>query len=140
MSLLSVIIPSYNEENNFSTAVKRLSEVLTAAKIEYELIFVDDGSRDKTYALICEEARKNSAVRGISFSRNFGKEAAIFAGLHEAKGDACVVTDCDMQFPPEVIAQMWKLWQQGYQVVVFESGTGELVELTKCLLEYNAKH
>lgn len=117
MSLLSVVIPSYNEENNFSTAVQRLSEVLTAAKIEYELIFVDDGSRDNTYALICEEARKNSAVRGISFSRNFGKEAAIFAGLREAKGNACVVTDCDMQFPPEVIVQMWELWQQGYQVV-----------------------
>ena len=117
MSLLSVVIPSYNEENNFSTAVQRLSEVLTAAKIEYELIFVDDGSRDNTYALICEEARKNSAVRGISFSRNFGKEAAIFAGLREAKGDACVVTDCDMQFPPKVIVQMWELWQQGYQVV-----------------------
>ena len=117
MSLLSVVIPSYNEENNFSTAVQRLSEVLTAAKIEYELIFVDDGSRDNTYALICEEARKNSAVRGISFSRNFGKEAAIFAGLREAKGNPCVVTDCDMQFPPEVIVQMWELWQQGYQVV-----------------------
>ncbi len=117
MSLLSVVIPSYNEENNFSTAVQRLSEVLTAAKIEYELIFVDDGSRDKTYALICEEARRNPTVRGISFSRNFGKEAAIFAGLCEAKGDACVVTDCDMQFPPEVIVQMWELWQQGYQVV-----------------------
>ncbi len=117
MSLLSVVIPSYNEENNFSTAVQRLSEVLTAAQIEYELIFVDDGSRDKTYALICEEARRNSAVRGISFSRNFGKEAAIFAGMREAKGEACVVTDCDMQFPPEVIVQMWELWQQGYQVV-----------------------
>lgn len=117
MSLLSVIIPAYNEEQNVTLAASRLSEVLESASIPYELIFVDDGSKDHTYALICEEARRNPAVRGISFSRNFGKEAAIFAGLGEAKGDACVVTDCDLQFPPEVVPQMWMLWQQGYQVV-----------------------
>ena len=117
MSVLSVVIPSYNEEKNIKTAAQRLAQVLETAGISYELIFVDDGSSDDTYALICEEARCNPVVRGVSFSRNFGKEAAIFAGLREAKGDACVVTDCDMQFPPEVIPQMWKLWQQGYQVV-----------------------
>ena len=117
MSLLSVIVPSYNEEQNIALAVSRLSEVLESADIPYELIFVDDGSRDNTYAVICEESRVNPAVRGVSFSRNFGKEAAIFAGLKEAKGDACVVTDCDMQFPPEVIPQMWELWKQGYEVV-----------------------
>lgn len=117
MSLLSVIIPSYNEEKNIVLAAARLSEVLSGAGITYELLFVDDGSRDRTYALICEEAQKNPCVRGVSFSRNFGKEAAIFAGLREAKGDACVVTDCDMQFPPEVIPQMVNLWKQGYEVV-----------------------
>ncbi len=117
MSLLSVVIPSYNEEKNIALAVKRLSEVLSTAGISYELIFVDDGSRDNTYELICNEAAKDPAVRGVSFSRNFGKEAAIFAGLREAKGDACVVTDCDMQFPPEVIPQMVALWEQGYEVV-----------------------
>ncbi len=117
MSLLSVVIPAYNEEQNIALAVAGLSEVLETANIPYELIFVDDGSKDHTYALICEEARCNPAVRGVSFSRNFGKEAAIFAGLSEAKGDACVVTDCDLQFPPEVIPQMWELWQQGYEVV-----------------------
>lgn len=117
MSLLSVVIPAYNEEQNIALAVAGLSEVLETANIPYELIFVDDGSKDHTYALICEEARCNPAVRGVSFSRNFGKEAAIFAGLSETKGDACVVTDCDLQFPPEVIPQMWELWQQGYEVV-----------------------
>lgn len=117
MSLLSVVIPSYNEENNIALAVRRLSEVLGGAGLTYELIFVDDGSRDRTYEIICEEARRNPSVRGVSFSRNFGKEAAIFAGLREAKGDACVVTDCDMQFPPEVIPQMVALWEQGYEVV-----------------------
>ncbi len=117
MSLLSVVIPSYNEEKNIALAVQRLSQVLNEAHIAHELIFVDDGSRDRTYELICREAQGNPQVRGISFSRNFGKEAAIFAGLREAKGDTCVVTDCDMQFPPEVIPQMVALWEQGYEVV-----------------------
>ena len=117
MSLLSVIIPSYNEENNIEQAAERLSAVLENAGLAYELLFVDDGSRDRTYELICQTAKKNPCVRGIAFSRNFGKEAAIFAGLREAKGDACVVTDCDMQFPPEVIPKMAALWQQGYEVV-----------------------
>ena len=84
MNLLSVIIPSYNEESNVPLAAARLSEVLETANIPYELIFVDDGSRDRTYEVICAEARCNPAVRGISFSRNFGKESAIFAGLREA--------------------------------------------------------
>lgn len=117
MSLLSVVVPAYNEEKNIPLAVQRLSEVLRGAGINYELIFVDDGSRDRTYELICEESRKDPSVRGVSFSRNFGKEAAMFAGLREAKGDACVVTDCDMQFPPEVIPRMVALWEQGYEVV-----------------------
>lgn len=117
MKLLSVVIPSYNEESNVPLAARRLSEVLGEANIPFELIFVDDGSRDATYAVIREEAGRRDGVRGISFSRNFGKEAAIFAGLKEAKGDACVVTDCDLQFPPEVIPQMVALWEQGYEVV-----------------------
>lgn len=123
MSLLSVVIPSYNEEKNIPLAVSRLGAVLTEAGIDYELIFVDDGSKDRTYELVCEEARKNPAVRGVSFSRNFGKEAAIFAGLREAKGDACVVTDCDMQFPPEVIPQMVEKWQQGFEVIEGKKAT-----------------
>ena len=123
MSLLSVVIPSYNEEKNIPLAAARLGEVLSGAGIDYELIFVDDGSKDRTYALICEEARKNKAVRGVSFSRNFGKEAAIFAGLREAKGDACVVTDCDLQFPPEVIPQMVQKWNDGYEVVEGKKAT-----------------
>lgn len=117
MSLLSVVIPAYNEEQNVALACERLAEVLESANIAYELIFVDDGSRDRTYAYICEQSRRNPMVRGISFSRNFGKEAAIFAGLREARGDACVVTDCDLQFPPEVIPKMWALWQEGFEVV-----------------------
>lgn len=117
MKLLSVIIPSYNEETNIPIAAEQFAAVLSAAEIPYELIFVDDGSRDNTYALICEEAKKNPSIRGVSFSRNFGKEAAIFAGLKESRGDACVVTDCDLQFPPDVIPRMVDCWKQGYEVV-----------------------
>lgn len=123
MSLLSVIIPSYNEESNVPLAAKRFAEVLSGAGIRYELLFVDDGSKDATWSTIQAEAAKNPAVRGVSFSRNFGKEAAIFAGLQEAKGDACVVTDCDLQFPPEVIPQMVDLWNQGYEVVEGKKST-----------------
>ena len=139
MSLLSVVIPSYNEEKNISLAVERLGTVLTEAGIDFELIFVDDGSKDRTYELICEESRKNRAVRGVSFSRNFGKEAAIFAGLHEAKGDACVVTDCDMQFPPEVIPLMVEKWRDGYEVVE-ELEHALSLGIFGCCVGYLAEH
>ena len=112
--MLSVIVPSYNEEANVPLAAQRIPAVLEAAGIPYELLFVDDGSRDATYARICEEAARNPRVRGVGFSRNFGKEASIFAGLREARGDCCVVVDCDLQFPPECIPEMIRLWQQGY--------------------------
>lgn len=117
MSLLSVVIPSFNEELNISRTATRLSEVLQNASINYELVFVDDGSRDRTWPLIEEESQKDPRVRGISFSRNFGKEASIFAGLGEARGDCCVLIDCDLQFPPEVIPDMFRLWEQGFEVV-----------------------
>ena len=75
-------------------------EILEKEKIEYQLIFVDDGSRDQTWSLITEAARRDSHVTGIHFSRNFGKEAAIFAGLANAEGDCAAVMDCDLQHPP----------------------------------------
>lgn len=115
--MLSVIVPAHNEEANIALAAQRIADVLQQADIAYELLFVDDGSKDATFSLIEQEAQNNSRVRGISFSRNFGKEAAIFAGLREARGDCCVVVDCDLQFPPECIPEMVRLWQQGYEVV-----------------------
>ena len=117
MGLLSVIVPSYNEEDNIALAARTVAQILHDAEIPYEILFVDDGSRDKTYARICEESRENPKVRGLSFSRNFGKEASIFAGLREARGDCCVILDCDLQFPPKVIPEMYRLWEQGYEVV-----------------------
>ena len=115
--MLSVILPSYNEEKMIAKATERMAEILQPEKIDYELLFIDDGSRDSTWAQINEAAAKDSHVVGVHFSRNFGKEAAMFAGLEQAKGDCCVVIDCDLQHPPEKIVEMYRLWEQGYEVV-----------------------
>ena len=115
--LLSIVLPAYNEEQNIPNTVKVLTGMLTENDIDYELVFVSDGSRDATFARIQKAAAENPKVRGAEFSRNFGKEAAIFAGLSLAAGDAVVVMDCDLQHPPEVVLEMWKLWRGGAEVV-----------------------
>ena len=115
--MLSVIIPAYNEEAILPKTVSVIGNLLTQKRIPYELIFVDDASRDRTWALIQEHAVTNPQIRGVHFSRNFGKEAAIMAGLTEAEGDCCVVIDCDLQHPPEKIPEMYALWQQGFEIV-----------------------
>lgn len=115
--MLSIILPSYNEEQNIANTASVLAGLMEQKKIEYELIFVSDGSSDATYQEIQKATSQNPRVKGVEFSRNFGKEASIFAGLELACGDACIVMDCDLQHPPEVIPQMWELWQQGYEVV-----------------------
>lgn len=115
--MLSVILPSYNEEKMIAKATARMAEILQPEKIDYELLFIDDGSRDGTWAQINEAAEKDSHVVGVHFSRNFGKEAAMFAGLEKAAGDCCVVLDCDLQHPPEKIVEMYRLWEEGYEVV-----------------------
>ena len=114
---LSVVLPAYNEEESVPLAADVIGDLLTKAGIDHEMIFVNDGSRDHTWRAIQEAAARRPQVRGIRFSRNFGKEAAIFAGLAQAKGDCCVVLDCDLQHPPEKILEMYRLWQQGWQVV-----------------------
>lgn len=115
--MLSVVIPAYNEEAMIEKASACVRGVLAQADIEAELIFVDDGSKDATWARVEAEAVANEQVRGVHFSRNFGKEAAILAGLAQASGDCCVVIDCDLQHPPEKIVEMYRLWEQGYEVV-----------------------
>lgn len=117
MAFLSIIIPSYNEEENIKRTATRLREILTEADIPYELLFISDGSRDNTFAEIEKAAELDGNVKGYEFSRNFGKEAAIFAGLKMAKGNCAVVIDCDLQHPPEIIPEMYKLWKEGYDVV-----------------------
>ena len=115
--LLSVVLPAYNEEESVPLAADVIGNLLTRAGIDHELIFVNDGSRDHTWRAIQEAAARRPQVRGIRFSRNFGKEAAIFAGLAQSQGDCTVVMDCDLQHPPEKVIEMYRLWQQGYQVV-----------------------
>ena len=117
MSLLSIVIPSYNEEQNIANTAEVLAKLLEQEKIEYELVFVNDGSKDNTYPEIQKAAQTNPHIKGASFSRNFGKEACIFAGLQMATGDAVVVMDCDLQHPPQTVLEMWKLWQEGFEVV-----------------------
>ncbi len=117
MALLSIVLPSYNEEQNIANTAKVLSEFLEREQIEYELVFISDGSKDRTYEEIVKAREKNPRIKGAAFSRNFGKEAGIFAGLELTTGDAVIVMDCDLQHPPAVIPQMWKLWQEGAQVV-----------------------
>ena len=116
-SMLSVITPAYNEEQMIHKTAKTISGILEGENIDYEIVFVNDGSKDNTWKKIREAGEKNSKVRGICFSRNFGKESAMFAGLAEAKGDCVVVIDCDLQHPPKKIVEMYRLWEQGYEIV-----------------------
>ena len=115
--LLTVVLPAYNEEASVPKAARVLASLLAQEDIPFELMFIDDGSRDGTWKAIQAQTKEDPRVRGVRFSRNFGKEAAIFAGLAQARGDCVVVMDCDLQHPPEKVPEMYRLWQQGYQVV-----------------------
>lgn len=117
MSTLSVIIPSFNEEANIERTAETIGKILSAEGIDYELLFVSDGSSDRTYELVCMLSQQDKRIKGLQFSRNFGKEASIFAGLSNAKGDCCAVIDCDLQHPPETMVEMYRLWEEGYDVV-----------------------
>ena len=117
MSRLSVVLPAYNEEQMLAKTCRTLKKILDLAEINYELVIVDDGSMDQTWKIIEETAEKDRNVTGVHFSRNFGKEAAIVAGLAQASGNAVAVMDCDLQHPPEVLVKMYRLWEQGYEVV-----------------------
>ncbi len=117
MAELSIVLPAYNEEQNITNTVDVLSGLMEENGIDYELVFVSDGSSDNTYAEVEKAAARNPRIRGAQFSRNFGKEAGIFAGLQLATGDAVVVMDCDLQHPPQVILQMWEKWKAGAEIV-----------------------
>lgn len=115
--MLSVIIPAYNEEKMIQKTADTVAGILTEAGIPFEIVFVNDGSRDHTWDQIEKAAARDVHVCGIHFSRNFGKESAIFAGLANASGDCCAVMDCDLQHPPGILVKMYRLWEQGYEVV-----------------------
>lgn len=117
MSLLSIVLPAYNEEQNIANTANALSELLKEQDIEYELVFISDGSNDNTFDEILKAAESDTHIKGAQFSRNFGKEAGIFAGLELACGDAVIVMDCDLQHPPSVIPLMLEKWKAGAEVV-----------------------
>ena len=94
--MLSIILPAYNEEKMIQKAASVISGIMDREGIPYELLFVDDGSKDTTWQEICLSAKNDRRVVGIHFSRNFGKEAAMFSGLEQARGDCCVILDCDL--------------------------------------------
>lgn len=115
--MLSVIIPAYNEQENIKNTASVVSDILTEADIAYEIVFVDDGSKDATWEEICKCSAQDRRVRGVRFSRNFGKEGAIFAGLRAVSGECAVLIDCDLQHPPELIPKMYRMWESGAEVV-----------------------
>lgn len=117
MPTLSIVLPSYNEELNIANTGKVLSELMEQNGVSYELVFVSDGSKDGTYSEICKLQETNKNIKGAQFSRNFGKEAAIFAGLELSTGDAVIVMDCDLQHPPAVIFEMLEKWKNGAEIV-----------------------
>lgn len=119
MSLLSIVVPCYNEELVIEETAKRLLETcgLLPDSLDYEIILVNDGSKDKTQSLGASLADNNPHVKLVNFSRNFGHQLAVTAGIDYAKGDAVVLIDADLQDPPHVILEMVEKWQEGYDVV-----------------------
>ena len=120
MELLSVIVPSYNEEENifdFYEELMKNSPFFQSRELDVEVIYIDDGSKDKTAEKVKELAARDARVHLVSFSRNFGKEAAIYAGLKKAKGDYSVLMDCDLQDPPALLPDMFRYVDEGFDSV-----------------------
>ena len=119
MKKISLVIPMYYEEEVANECYEKVSSVLKKLedKYDYEIIFVNDGSKDKTLEILEEIAKKDEKAKIISFSRNFGHQAAVTAGLKEVTGDAIVIIDADLQDPPELIPEMLELWEQGNEVI-----------------------
>ncbi len=129
MSMISMVIPVFNEAENIQFLYQNIIEVLGKNEIaEYEIVFVDDGSKDDTFIKIKELSSINKSVRGISLSRNFGHQIAIFAGIELSKGDLVITMDGDMQHPPSVIPEMIRLYKNGFDIVntkrIDAEGTG----------------
>ena len=114
---LSIIVPMYNEEHVLRTFFDRITPVVESLDLECELIFVDDGSTDSSVEIVREQHAKDRRIKLVSFSRNFGKENALTAGLDHATGDVVIPIDADLQDPPELIAKFVAKWREGYEVV-----------------------
>jgi len=115
--MLSVVIPFYNESGNIAELFRRIDAVLSSHAPDYEVICVDDGSRDDTFARLLAAREQNGRIKLVRLSRNFGKEIALSAGLQHARGEVVVTMDADLQHPPELIPEFLARWREGYQMV-----------------------
>jgi glycosyltransferase involved in cell wall biosynthesis len=135
--LLSIVCPAYDEEDGLCAFAMAIEAAMLVLAQPYEIVFVNDGSRDGTLSLMRRLREKDDRIAIVDLSRNFGKEIATTAGLDHAKGDAAVVMDADLQDPPEVIADMLKGWREGYDVVYARRrerrGDGAIKRLTASL-------
>lgn len=114
--LLSLVVPAFNEEEAMEQSFERTYRAMSSIGYPFEIIYIDDGSRDRTWEIISRLAREHEEVKALRFSRNFGHQLAVTAGMDEAKGDAVIIMDADLQDPPEVIADMVKAWEQGTDI------------------------
>ena len=118
MKKITIIVPAYNEEESLPFLCERIEKIMNSIEnYEFELLFVNDGSKDKTIELIKEYKKEDERISYVDFSRNFGKETAMIAGMDYAKGDAVIFLDADLQDPPELIPEMIKYWEEGYDDV-----------------------
>ena len=118
MKKITIIVPSYNEEEALPYLYERLNTMMNNLnQYEFEVLFINDGSKDKTLELIKEMRNKDNRISYVNFSRNFGKETAMIAGLDYATGDAVIFIDADLQDPPELIPELIKYWEEGYDDV-----------------------
>jgi polyisoprenyl-phosphate glycosyltransferase len=122
---LAIVIPCFNEEGTLRETHRRVTQAIAGVVTAYEIVYVDDGSRDQTPALLRELQREDSHVRVVALSRNFGHQCAVTAGLAHAEGEAVVIMDADLQDPPEVVQEMVQRWQDGYDVVYGVRGDRE---------------
>lgn len=126
MKKISILIPAYNEQEVLEHLYHRLGKLANDNKsYEFEFLFIDDGSRDKTLEIIKEYAETDKRVSYVSFSRNFGKEIAMIAGFDHVTGDATVIIDSDLQYPPELIPEMIKYWEKGFDDVYAKRNSRE---------------
>ena len=114
--LLSLVVPAFNKEEAMEQSFERTYRAMSSIGYPFEIIYIDDGSRDRTWEIISRLAREHEEVKALRFSRNFGHQLAVTAGMDEAKGDAVIIMDADLQDPPEVIADMVKAWEQGADI------------------------
>lgn len=117
MKKVSFVVPVFNEEENIHEFYRRLTKVMAPLPYDYEILFIDDGSKDHTSQLVRELAQQDPHVQGYVFARNFGHQLALTCGLDQSTGDAVISMDGDLQHPPEMVPQLLEKWEQGYEIV-----------------------